>query len=73
MRPLSYPRATIDGVTVISIDELDKVVQDNVNNRKEAVRDVERIIEAKVKEFYKKISSKQREASSDCYESAPRE
>jgi len=58
---ISMPRnihpgvAHIDNVTLISLDELDKVIEGNIQQRQGAVDLVKKIIEQKVQEFYRKI------------------
>ncbi len=49
----------IPGVTLVSIDDLDKVVGENEALRQSAVRDVEALIEKKVEEFYAKSTKKE--------------
>ncbi len=49
----------IPGVTLVSIDDLDKVVEENETIRQLAVRDVEALIEKKVEEFYAKSAKKE--------------
>ena len=59
---ISMPRnihpnvGSVKNVSLLTIDDLDKVVEDNVKKRFAAVGDVEQIIFKKVDEFYFKIS-----------------
>lgn len=49
----------ISGVTLVSIDDLDKVVGENEAIRQLAISDVEALIEKKVEEFYTKSAQKE--------------
>ncbi len=59
---ISMPRnidpqvAQIGGVKLISLDDLDRVIEKNVQTRQAAVQDVEQLIARKIEEFYKAIS-----------------
>lgn len=59
---ISMPRnidpevSTISNVQLFYIDDLDKVVMDNMRKRQAAVSDVEQIINTKTSEFYRKIN-----------------
>ncbi|MCA9392944.1 MAG: glutamyl-tRNA reductase [Candidatus Omnitrophica bacterium] len=61
---LSVPRnidpatADIPGVTLVGVDELDRVVAYNVRKRLAAAYEVEKIITAKIREFYRKLSTR---------------
>lgn len=46
---------SVNGVTLVTIDDLDKVVEENGNKRRSAVCQVEEIIGNKVDEFYRKL------------------
>ncbi len=46
----------VDKVHLVCIDELDKVVQENMLKRQSAVSEVEKIIEDKLAEFYEKLN-----------------
>lgn len=51
-----HPKAgDIDRVSLVEVDELDKVVAYNVRKRLDAVYEVERLITAKIQEFYRKV------------------
>ncbi len=58
---ISMPRniepqaAGVEGVFLSHLDDLQKVVQENKTKREAAIQDVERIIENKLAEFYKKL------------------
>lgn len=58
---ISVPRniepgvAAVDGVTLVTIDDLDKVVEDNAQKRLGAVVQVEQIVAQKTREFYGKL------------------
>ncbi len=58
---ISMPRnidpqvAQISGVKLISLDDLDRVIEKNVQTRQAAVQDVEQLIARKIEEFYKAI------------------
>ena len=59
---ISMPRninpdvGAVAGVSLMTIDDLDKVVGENMKRRQEAVSQVEEIIVSKISEFYHKIS-----------------
>ncbi|MCR4336980.1 MAG: glutamyl-tRNA reductase [Candidatus Omnitrophica bacterium] len=61
MLDISMPRnihpdvASVEGVLLININELDKVVDQNIEQRRQAIFEVERIIAQKMNEFSKKI------------------
>src|SRR3989338_1694345 len=46
---------TVGNVTLFSIDDLDKVVTDNLDRRNQAVVEATRIIEDKIRQFYTKL------------------
>ncbi len=49
--------ADIKNVVLFAIDDLDKVVKDNLGKRKAAVDQVEKIIDKKISEYYGKLSA----------------
>ncbi len=71
---ISMPRnidpqiATVDNVRLFYIDDLDKIVGDSMRKREAAVAQVEKIVEMKTAEFYRKISLLQQMPSSDYFE-----
>ncbi len=58
---ISMPRnieptvADVDGVTLISLDDLDKMIEKTIQKRQDAVADVEALVIRKREEFYKAI------------------
>lgn len=66
---ISMPRnidptvAELSGVRLIQIDDLDQVVSENMKIRQDAVQEVERIIQAKVKEFFQKLAKMMHDTS----------
>ncbi len=73
---ISMPRnidpqtSTVDGVSLFTIDDLDKVVGDNMRRRQSAVSQVEAIIAQKIAEFHLKLKKLQDSNSSDFFEPA---
>lgn len=73
---ISMPRnidpqtATIDGVCLFTIDDLDKVVGENMKKRQSALVQVENIIGQKIKEFHEKWQKVQDHSDSDFFEPA---
>jgi len=73
---ISMPRnidplaATVEGVTLLTIDDLDKVVGDNMRKRQASVVMVEAIIAQKIFEFHQKLKKLQDLSSSDFFETA---
>jgi len=73
---ISMPRnidpqtSTIPGVVLFTIDDLDKVVGENMRKRQAAVQDVEAIILQKIKEFHEKFKKIQSRNDSDFFEPA---
>lgn len=65
---ISMPRnvnpnvSEVENVSLISIDELDKVLEDTISRRFEAVGEVENIVEQKVEEFYYRLNKKPEDA-----------
>ena len=59
---ISMPRnidpkvALVPNVSLVTVDDLDKVVEDNVQKRQNAARQVERIVLNKVREYYNVIN-----------------
>lgn len=68
---LSVPRnihpaaGDIPGVKLVGVDELDKVVAYNVRKRLAAAYEVEKIITAKIREFYRKLAARSRYSDKD--------
>lgn len=48
---------TLGGITLIGLDDLDKVIEGNINKRQHAVAAVQELIQRKSKEFFKAISN----------------
>jgi glutamyl-tRNA reductase len=73
---ISMPRnidpqaATVEGVTLFTIDDLDKVVGENMRKRQAAVHPVEMIIAQKITEFHQKLRKLQDLNASDFFEPA---
>jgi glutamyl-tRNA reductase len=73
---ISMPRnidpqtATIEGVALFTIDDLDKVVGENMRRRQAAVNQVEAIISQKIEEFHQKLGKLQSLSDSDFYNPA---
>jgi glutamyl-tRNA reductase len=73
---ISMPRnidpltGTIPGVTLFTIDDLDKVVGENMRKRRAAVSQVETIIMQKITEFHQKLKKLQDLNASDFFEPA---
>lgn len=71
---ISMPRninpeiSSLKNVSLVAIDDLDKVVEDNTKKRLEAVEEVERIVSAKVNEFYSKLAKTPVIAAEDSYQ-----
>ena len=63
---ISVPRnidpqvASIEGITLLMLDDLDKLVDEHMRKRQNAVGHVEKIITGKVEEFYRKIQNNER-------------
>lgn len=72
---ISMPRnidpqiATVSGVLLFHIDDLDQVVSDNMKKRESAVGQVEGIIDGKMMEFYRKVRTLAQDKSNDYFES----
>ncbi|PIS01613.1 MAG: hypothetical protein COT84_01715 [Chlamydiae bacterium CG10_big_fil_rev_8_21_14_0_10_35_9] len=58
---ISMPRnidpeiAEIENVTLIMLDDLDKFVDENLQKRQNAIREVEGIVQCKAREFFQKV------------------
>ncbi len=71
---ISIPRniqpsiVALNNISLLAIDDLDKVIVENLNTRKAAVVAVERIVSQKIEEFYSKIQ-KTRELSESSVDS----
>ncbi len=58
-RNISPDIASLKNVSLLSIDDLDKALEDNINKRRAAIGEVEQIIERKIAEFYGKLQKNQ--------------